>query len=66
MSDLPFYRTRRDEMQKAADDATLENVRDRCQRAADAFSELAARAERAEMTREQERQRKAAAGLSSS
>lgn len=63
MSDLSFYSARRDEMQKAADEATLANVRERCERAAAAFSELAARAERAELTREKERQRRAESGL---
>ena len=62
-SDLAFYQSRRDEMTRAADDATLANVRERCERAAAAFAELAARAERAQATREQERQRKEAAGL---
>jgi hypothetical protein len=63
VSDLSFYSARRDEMQKAADEATLANVRERCERAAAAFSELAARAERAELTREKERQRRAESGL---
>lgn len=65
MSDLSFYSARRDEMLKAANEATLDNVRDRCQRAADAFAQLADRAERAEQTREKERVRRAESGLTS-
>lgn len=64
-SDLDFYRARRDEMTKAAGDASLANVRERCERAAAAFAELAARAERAQVMRERERQRKEEAGLTS-
>ena len=59
VSDLAFYRARRDEMRKAAAETMLANVRERCERAAEAFAELAARAERAELTREKERQRRA-------
>jgi len=64
-SDLDFYRARRDEMAKAARDASLANVRERCERAAAAFAELAARAERQQAMRERERQRKEEAGLTS-
>jgi hypothetical protein len=66
MSDLSFYRTRRDEMRRAAQESTLDNVRDRCERAAAAFAELADRAERTEVTRNKDRERRAAAGLVSS
>lgn len=65
MSDLAFYRSRRDEMRKAADETSLANVRERCERAAAAFGELADRAERAEQSREKDRQRRAEAGLAS-
>lgn len=61
MSDLTFYRTRRDDMRKAAEETTLANVRERCERAAAAFAELADRAERNELTRERDKQRRAAA-----
>lgn len=66
MSDLTFYQSRRDEMRKAAQEATLANVRERCERAAAAFAQLADRAERAEHTRQQERDRRAESGLTSS
>jgi hypothetical protein len=66
MSELAFLRTRRDEMLKAAAETRLDNVRERCERAAAAFAALADRAERAEATREQERIRRAEAGLTSS
>jgi hypothetical protein len=52
-------------MTKAAGDASLANVRERCERAAAAFAELAARAERAQVMRERERLRKEEAGLTS-
>lgn len=63
MSDLTFYRTRCNDMRKAAEEATLANVQERCERAAAAFAELAERAERSEKTRERERVRRAEAGL---
>jgi hypothetical protein len=66
VSELTFYRARRDEMRKAAEESSLANVRERCERAAAAFAELADRAERAEHTREKERLRRADAGLTSS
>lgn len=46
MTTLTFYREQAAEQQEAADSATLENVRERCQRAADAWSALATRTER--------------------
>ena len=65
MSELDFYRKRRDEMLKAAAEADLVNVRERCERAAAAFAEFVDRAERAEKTRELERIRRADSGLTS-
>lgn len=52
MSTLYFYRTQALQQQLAADAATLENVRERCQRAADAWMAFALRSERAEAARE--------------
>lgn len=60
MSPLPFYREQAERQQSAADEATLENVRARCQRAADAWTALADRSERAERAREQAAATKAA------
>ena len=51
MSMLSFYREQAATQQAAADAASLENVRDRCQRAADAWEVLAARCETAETAR---------------
>lgn len=51
MSPTNFYRTQADQQQQAADDAVLDNVRDRCQRAADAWAALAKRSERNETAR---------------
>ena len=52
MADNPaFYRARAAEQHAAADAATLDNVRIRCERAAKAWDEMAARAERTETMR---------------
>ncbi|MGI4731474.1 MAG: hypothetical protein ACRYFW_06980 [Janthinobacterium lividum] len=52
MNDNPdFYRTRADEEQANADAATLDNVRDRCERAAKAWATMADRAERTQTMR---------------
>ena len=48
MSILPFYREQASRQQSEADAATLANVRDRCQRAADAWTVLADRLQRAD------------------
>ena len=53
MSPLLFYREQAALQKQAADTATLDNVRERCQRAADAWAQLAARGERAEEARAQ-------------
>ena len=45
-SPMLFYRDQAARQQGEADAATLENVRERCQRAADAWTELADRIER--------------------
>lgn len=51
MSSLSFYQDQAALQQQAADTATLQNVRERCQRAADAWSVLAERTERADNAR---------------
>ena len=52
MADNPeFYRARAAEQHAAADEATLDNVKDRCERAAAAWDAMAARAERTETMR---------------
>lgn len=52
MADNPeFYRARAAEQHAAAQEATLDNVRTRCERAAAAWDAMAARAERTEVMR---------------
>jgi len=51
MTPLQFYREQAAQQKAAADAATLQNVRERCQRAADSWTALAARSERAERQR---------------
>lgn len=51
MSSLPLYREQAAQQQAAADAATLENVRDRRQRASNAWTALAVRSERADRAR---------------
>ncbi|WP_043604677.1 hypothetical protein [Novosphingobium sp. Rr 2-17] len=51
MTPLHFYQEQADQQTLAAEGATLQNVRDRCLRAAAAWSELAARARRTEDSR---------------
>lgn len=52
MADNPeFFRARAAEQHAAAEAATLDNVRARCERAARAWDEMAARAERTETMR---------------
>lgn len=51
MSPLLFYREQAAQQQLAADAATLQNVRERCQRASDTWAALAERSERAEHAR---------------
>ena len=51
MSMLIFYREQAAQQQAQADDALLDNVRERCQRAADAWRVLADRIERADTIR---------------
>ena len=51
MSNKLFYREQAARQQADADTASLDNVRDRCQRAADAWTLLAERIERADTLR---------------
>jgi hypothetical protein len=52
---LEFYRARAEQCRAEADAATLDNVRDRCLRAEDAWSRMADRVARTEaMRREKE------------
>lgn len=48
-----FYRDQAAHQKNAADSATLDNVRDRCRRAASAWTTLAVRSERGDDTRAQ-------------
>ena len=45
MTNTLFYRTQAEQQQRAADGAVLDNVRDRCQRASNAWTALADRSE---------------------
>ena len=51
MTPLQFYRDQAAQQKTAADAATLQNVRDRCQRASAAWAALATRSERIELQR---------------
>jgi hypothetical protein len=64
-TNLEFFRARAAEAHAAAQAATLDHVRERCQRSEAAWEALAHKAERSERLREEESKRKAEAGLSS-
>ena len=64
-SNLEFFRARVAQARAEADEATLDHVRERCQRSEAAWAALAHKAERSERLREAEAERKEAAGLSS-
>lgn len=51
MTTTLFYREQAEQQQRAADDAALENVRERCQRASNAWNALANRSERSDTAR---------------
>ena len=59
MNQLDFYRERAADARRDAAVATLENVRDRCLRAATAWEEMAARAARTERMRAESEAKKA-------
>lgn len=52
MSQLQFYREQAAQQRAAADAATLQNVRERCLRAANTWATLAAKSEQAERLRD--------------
>jgi hypothetical protein len=58
-SNLEFFRARAAQANADADAATLEHVRERCRRSEAAWTALADRAERSELMRAAEAQRKA-------
>jgi hypothetical protein len=62
-SNLEFFRARAAQAHAEADEATLDHVRERCQRSEAAWIALADRAERSEKMRAAEAKRKAEAGL---
>lgn len=51
MSDAPLFRARADECRAQADETSLQNVRERCLRAAAAWVAMAERGERADAMR---------------
>lgn len=54
MADTPdFYRARAEEQRTLSAEATLDNVRERCDRAASAWETMAVRAERTQVMRVQ-------------
>lgn len=64
-SNLQFFRARAAEARADAEAATLDHVRERCQRSEEAWEALAHKAERSERLRAEDAMRKAEAGLSS-
>jgi hypothetical protein len=60
LRDRDLYRLRAEQARAEADEATLDNVRDRCLRAEAAWMEMAARAERTEKMRADQLAAKAA------
>jgi len=52
-SDATFFRKQADQERSNASEANLDNVRDRCERAARSWEAMAARAERTEAMRDQ-------------
>ena len=57
-SNLEFYRARAAQARAEADEATLDHVRERCRRSEEAWSALAAKAERSEQLRIADARRK--------
>jgi hypothetical protein len=60
-----FYRERASEARRDAGQTSLQNVRDRCLRAAAAWEQMAARVERTDRMRAEAEAKKAAAALAS-
>jgi hypothetical protein len=63
MSQLEFYLARIAEAKAAAEAAELDNVRERCLRSVEAWTSMAARAERGDRMRAKAEAEKAAAAL---
>ena len=63
-SNLQFFLARADQARAEAQAATLEHVRERCQRSEAAWMALADRAQRSELLRIEEQKRKAATAAS--
>ena len=61
-SNLDFFVARAEQARAEAEAATLEHVRERCRRSEAAWEALADKARRSERLREQEAERRAAAG----
>ena len=59
MSEAPLYRARAEECRTQADQTSLQNVRDRCLRAAAAWAAMAERGERADAMRAEQEKAKA-------
>lgn len=51
MSDAPLFRARAEECRAQAEESSLQNVKERCLRAADAWMAMAERGERADAMR---------------
>jgi hypothetical protein len=64
-SNLQFFLARAAQARAEAEEATLDHVRERCQRSEAAWAALAYKAERSERLREEEARRKEEAGLTS-
>jgi len=64
-SNLQFFLARAEQARAEAEAATLDHVRERCQRSEAAWAALAHKAERSEKLRAEEVRRKEEAGLSS-
>lgn len=63
MSPLVFYQQQADQQKAAANASPLQNVKERCQRASDAWAALADRTERSENSRRETASTKLLSGL---
>ena len=64
-ANLDFFLARAEQARAEGEAATLDHVRERCQRSEAAWQSLANKAQRSERLREEEARRKAEAGLRS-
>ena len=62
-SNLAFFLARAEQARAEGEEATLDHVRERCQRSQAAWQALADKANRSERLREEDARRKAEAGL---